>query len=177
MKKFLAVIITFMALNNAQAETNIRVSPLSVLVGVIDVEVDFKIADAWTLGPQLSLVSRTDGTYDVSGYKVGVRGNYWFNGAALSQGWYFGPSVSLVSINVKDSSPSSSLEGDATALGLVGIFGYQWMWESFNINLGAGPALISIDDVTITDSSGNKTKYDANGGVNLAIEFNLGWKF
>ncbi len=177
MKSWLISLFTLLTFSTAYANTNIRLSPLSPLAGVIDVEVDFKISEAWSFGPQMSILSTDDGNYDVTGYKLGARANYFFNGSVFTQGWYFGPSVSIISVNVKENLATSNYEGDATGIGFVGMFGYQWMWESFNINLGGGPSFVSVNEITIKDNAGNKKKYDGFSGAGLAIEFMLGWKF
>ena len=177
MIRLICLLVFLLGVNFAQANTNIRFSPLSPLVGVIDVEVDFKVSEAWSVGPQLSILSTEDGNYDVSGYKVGVRANYFFSGSVFTQGWYFGPSVSVISVNVKENIAISNYEGDAKGINFNALFGYQWMWESFNINLGGGPSYVSLGKIRTKDNSGNTESYDGFSGVGLAIEFMLGWKF
>lgn len=177
MKSWLISIFTLLTLTSAFAETNIRLSPLSPLAGVIDVEVDFKVSEAWSFGPQLSILNTFNGGYDISGYKVGARANYFFSGAVFTQGWYFGPSISVLSVNVKDNRDILKYEGDASGINFNALFGYQWMWESFNINLGGGPSYFSLGEIKTKDNSGNTENYDGFSGVGLALEFMLGWKF
>lgn len=176
MKKLLAILMFAFCLT-AQAEINVRVSPLGLLTGYLGAEVDIPVSSAWTLGPELKFLSTSDGDYDVTGYSLGIRGNYWFNGSVFTQGWYFGPLLQMIGVKVEDDSGTTNLKGDATGVGATGFFGYQWMWQTFNINLGAGPALYTVNKVTVKDSNGNRETYSGYSGLGLALEFTLGWKF
>jgi hypothetical protein len=176
-KLFFGLLFTFGCVSLVNADVNVRLDPIGPLIGQYGVDVDFPISSAWTLGPSLKYLNREDGDFDVSGYSVGVRGNYWFNGEVLTQGWYFGPLLQYIGVSVEDNSDGSDLEGSANGAGLTAFFGYQWMWESFNINLGAGPALYTVNDIEVDDGDGNKEEYRGYSGVGLALEFSLGWKF
>jgi hypothetical protein len=177
LKKFVFLALLAIGITTVKADVNLRIDPLAPLVGMVGIELDFPISKSWTLGPQLRFLSREDSDFDVTGYGLGLRANYWFNRPVFTQGWYFGPSINFVSVNVKDDSGASTLEGDANGLGLTAIFGYQWMWDSFNINLGLGPSFVTVNKITIKDKSGNRDHYNGFSGVNLALEFTLGWKF
>jgi hypothetical protein len=159
------------------AEVNVKVEPLGLISGVLGVGVDIPVSSAWTLGPQLRFTNKTVSEYDVTAYSYGVRGNYWLNGAVFTQGWYIGPSFQFIGANVKDNTGINHLSGSASGVGLTGIFGYQWMWDKFNINLGAGPAYYSIGNIKVKDNQGNSENYKGYRSLGLGIEFNLGWKF
>lgn len=176
-KFFIALFLVIGFSPVSKADVNVRVDPLSALIGLFSVDVDIPISQAWTLGPTARFMDRTDGDFDVSAYGFGVRANYWFEDAVFTQGWYFGPSVQYVSVSVEDNESTTNLKGDATGVALIGIFGYQWMWESFNINLGIGPAYYSISKITAKDNQGNSDEYKGYNGAGLSLEFSLGWKF
>ena len=175
--KFLIIILTFGFMSISQAEVNVRVDPISPLVGTFGVEVDFPISTAWTIGPALRYINRTDGDFDVSGYGIGLRGNYWFNGSVLTQGWYFGPLLQFIGAKVEDTTDGSKLEGSASGAGVTAFFGYQWMWEQFNINLGAGPSFYSLNTIKVDDGEGNSRNYNGYNSIGIGLEFSLGWKF
>jgi hypothetical protein len=159
------------------AEVNLRVNPVGLLIGVLNLEADFKVGGGWTLGPTIRYHSYDDGLFDIKTFGAGIRGNYWFNSSALTQGWYFGPSLNYVTATVVEDGVFGRSEGSGSGLGLVAIFGYQWMWDSFNINLGAGPTYVSVNEVTVTDAQGNRDTYDGIKSGGLSIEFTTGWKF
>ncbi len=178
MKKFILVLFSLGFLSVASADVNVRLDPLGPLVGSYGVDVDFPVSSSWTLGPALRYLHRKDGDFDVSGYGLGIRGNYWFNGNVFTQGWYFGPLLQYIGVSVEDKHDDYDLEGSANGAGLTAFFGYQWMWESFNINLGAGPALYTVNNVKVEDKDADeKRNYRGYSGAGLALEFTLGWKF
>lgn len=173
---FLAMIFCF----SGKADVNVRTGPIQLLTQTWNVELDFPISSAWTLGPTLQFVDAEKDGYEVEAFGAGVRGNYYFNGSVFTQGWYFGPSLSYVKVEVVDKdSLVGDLKGSASGVGFIAMFGYQWMWESFNINLGLGPGYVSISEVELEDDSGTvEEDYDDNySGATLALEFTLGWKF
>lgn len=161
------------------AQTNIRISPIHLLVGMPRVEADFKIADSWTIGPTGSYLNRSVDQYDVQAYSLGIRANYFFNREVFTQGWYLGPSLEYAHVHITDNDPfSGKMEGNGSGLALSVIGGYQWMWDNFNINLGAGPSYYSLGTVEVESSDGTvDDDYTGYDGLQLAVEFTLGWKF
>ena len=179
MRLVLALSFLFITFS-AFAQTNVRTNPLQLLLGVWNADVDFKIHRRWTLGPTVQLIDRKIEDYEVKAYGIGIRGNYYLNGEVYKQGWYLGPSLSWLSIEVADKDTVlAPLTGKSTGFALSAIFGYQWMWEKFNINLGVGPVLYTLSEITLEDSSGTiEEDYDDSyAGAGMALEFSLGWKF
>lgn len=174
-----AITAVVFSLSPAMAEVNLRVDPLGALIGAANVQLDIGVSNSWTLGPTLQYLNRSIDDYDATAYGVGVRANYYFSRPVFTQGWYLGPSVSYVNAKVtEDDSLFGELEGTGSGLAFTLIGGYQWMWESFNINLGAGPVVTTIGDITVENSNGTyKEKTDGIDAGGLAIEFTLGWKF
>lgn len=159
---------------------NFRFSPLGLLFGYLNADLDFKVGQEWTLGPSLGYLSwnlDSLGTnYNVTAYQIGARANWYFDGTAINDGWYFGPSINFVSVKVDSNDYSAS----TTGIGLTGIVGYNWMWESFNIMLGGGlSGATTPGEVEVTRKSTN-TKEKVSVGrssAGLALEFTLGWAF
>ncbi len=160
------------------AEVNLRTSPIHLLSGIALLEADFKISDKWSLGPTFAYTSRDQDGFETNVYALGVRGNYYFAGT-FAQGWYVSPGVQYVSASVKDDDPTfGEIEGKASGLAINLFGGYFWMWENFNIQLGAGPVIYTLGGVTVENDSQNyKEDFDGYNGVDLGIEFSLGWKF
>lgn len=173
--------ITFSGSVFAQ-DMNFRFSPLGVLVGAINVSLDYQISPNWTLGPQLvywNIDVDREGvlTEDISIKAIGggVRGN-WFKNGTYTEGLYVGPALDYVSVEASSSDAFGTVEGDVSTLVASGIVGYGWFWESFNILLGGGLSIpLGEAEVTVRDSSGTETK--SNVGSGLAAEFSLGWTF
>ncbi len=161
----------------ALAQTNIRVNPLTSLVGVHMLDVDFKLTDNATLGPTLSYINFSDDGYDVTGYSAGIRANIYLNGEVFTQGWYVAPRLQYLSLKVEDTIGLNAAEGSAGALDGGALIGYQWMWENFNINLGAGVTYIASERIKVKDDFGNEETYSGYSGVAVPIEFTVGWKF
>lgn len=161
-------------------KANFRFGPLGLLLGYLNADLDFKIGQEWTLGPSVGYLrwnlNSTGTNYSVTAYQVGARANWYFEGTAINDGWYFGPSISYTSVKVD----SNDYEATATGIGFTGIMGYNWMWENFNIMLGGGLAAATTPgEVEVTRKS-NNTKEKVSVGrssAGLALEFTLGWAF
>jgi hypothetical protein len=179
MKKFLLALLLLPTI--ALADVNLRVSPLSFLVGGYYVELDVPVGGAWTLGPTLAFLnSRSDG-FDVDGFGAGIRGNYFFAGEAFKQGWYFGPAVTYTKVRVEDNFGGSigKVEGEGSGIAFSALFGYHWFWEHFNLNLGLGPSYLTMDRIRVKNSQ-NNYREDYSGdytGFGVTAEFTIGWRF
>lgn len=164
--------------NTANAHTmNVRMGPIALLLGVANVDLDFKLSKTMTLGPTVEYISLSAGSTSVTAYKLGVRMNFYPGGGALSEdGWYVGPSLNYVSAKATSGTKSVELSGGALAV----LGGYQWMWDSFNIMLGGGFIATSIPSTaTVKDSSnGSQEEVSVSAvGTRASIEFNLGFAF
>ncbi len=181
MKKIALSFCLFLSLINstlAETPTNIRIEPLSLLVGTLAVQADFGISPHWTLGPSVRYLKRTIGDFDATAYSAGIRGNYYFDREVMTQGWYLSPELSLMRVSVVENDNNGpDAEASATGFAITGLGGYQWMWENFNIMLGIGPVFYGLGDIETKDSSGNKETFSGFSTVGLALDFSLGWKF
>lgn len=164
-----------------QRKTNIRFGPIGLLFGYLNADVDFKVGKEWTLGPSVGYLnwnlSAGSTNYSVTAYSLGARANWYWEGTAINDGWYLGPSINYVNVKVD----SNEYTATASGIGLTGIVGYNWMWESFNIMLGGGLNVTTIPgEVEVTKKSTNtreKVSTGRAGGAGLALEFTLGWAF
>lgn len=161
-------------------KVNIRVGPLGLLLGYLNADVDFKVGQEWTAGPSIGYLRwnlEAGGVkYSATAFQLGLRTNWYFQGTAINDGWYFGPGLTYSKATVE------SNEYEATAMGLIasGIVGYNWMWENFNIMLGGGMFLSTIPgEVEVTrKSNGVKEKVSVGRGPSgITAEFTLGWAF
>ncbi len=174
--RYLSILVLALSLN-AAAEVNLRASPIAPLVGTVMLEADFKISDKWSLGPTVLYTSADRNGFDTEAYVIGARGNYYFAGTFV-QGWYLSPGLKYVNINLKDDTSSGEIEGEASGIVLNLYGGYLWMWENFNIQLGAGPVINTLGKITVENKSRNyQEDFDGYEGIDLGVEFTIGWKF
>lgn len=192
MKRLIALILLATATTAASAEQtesannfNIRSNPLTFLVGAVNATMDYKIADHWTLGPELfywrlSISSKDSNSskLDVTAYSAGVRAN-WFHNGVYTNGLYVGPSVKYASIKLDatdKNGKATNASGDGPFVGAV--VGYAWFWNSFNIMAGGGLNVKLGKKIQVTHSDGTTEDVsDAKYGGGLALEGSIGWTF
>ena len=168
MKKILLLSTLFLTPAAFAQSTNVRVNPLGLLIGLFNADIDFKVTDTVTVGPQLSYLNWSLGSTSVKAYGIGARANFYLSGPVFTDGWYAAPAVAMAFASAKNSTDSASY----SAVNVSGLFGYQWVWASgFNINLGFGASYSarpsSVDGIDISGLS----------AVTPAIEFTLGKTF
>lgn len=192
MQKFLAlfslVFVLGAGLNSpahagADDNSNFRFGPILLIVGLVDVSMDFAVAPNWTVGPtlkywhfNLSSDASLSTDYTIDAIAGGVRAN-WFNNGIYTDGLYVGPSVSLTSIKIKSSDSTGTSTSSGTVPVLQTVVGYAWFWESFNMMLGGGLSVpVGSDTLKIRSSTGEEeVKFSRTGS--LALEYTLGWTF
>jgi hypothetical protein len=160
-----------------------RFMPVGLIIGAVSTELDIKIADDWTLGPQLSYwhhnFSADSGftsSFDVTAWGAGVRAN-WFKNGAFNSGLYVGPSLGYANIKVTTSDSGGSRSAELSTAVAEAIVGYAWFWNSFNILLGGGvTTTLGSNDITVTKSDGSTYKVNTRI-AGPALEFSLGWTF
>ena len=163
---------------------NVKVSPLGLLIGYYNIDLDFAMDDHWALGPTLSYYSWNFGlnssSFKATSYAVGARGS-WFSHGVYQDGLYISPILSYVGASVSGTSGTTSASGSASAVSVSGLVGYHWFWDTFNMNLGVGySAILGNVQVTATASDGstyssNVSTSNASGG--LALDFMMGILF
>lgn len=162
---------------------NFRFSPLPLLIGGINIDLDMAITPEWTLGPELVYLNYTMSrsgslTKDISAkaYSLGVRGN-WYKNGVHTDGLYLSPALTYANVSVSSADASGTISADGNGIFLKGIAGYGWFWDSFNILLGGGLSTgLGSSKVKVKDSTGTTTQeVDIQGG--FAAEFTLGWTF
>ncbi len=168
---------TVYASSTSAYSMNLRMDPLSLLVGIANVDMDFKLSKSITLGPTLAYLNRTVGTLKSTAYSVGIRMNFYPGGEALeSHGWYIGPSLKYVTAKAEVGTKSAELSGGS----LTTVGGYHWMWDSFNLMVGGGFVATSFPNkVTVKDSSnGTQEEVSVSAiGTGATIEATLGFAF
>ena len=158
---------------------NIRVSPLGLLLGQISGTLDFKLRSDLTIGPSLSLFSLTAGDTSISSFAFGGEAVYATNGDINKDGWIGSGSLSYGSFSMEQTYSSTAYEASVGILSLSALYGYQWMWDKFNIQTGAGFSFYSADGTIELESSSGQTRSISNpvgSGISFGLKFTIGWK-
>ncbi len=164
---------------------NVRVSPLGLLVGYINFDVDFKISNDWAIGPSVTYWRYNADSIYFTGNRltsetrvIGVRGTWAKNGTYRS-GLYISPLFQLLSARVVGTSTASGREitASATIPVLTGLIGYQWFWENFNMNVGGGFSIsTSSTKVDVNDGTTTST-VESSRSSGLALDAMIGYTF
>lgn len=166
-------------------ELNFRFAPLSLLIGWLNVDLDVRISENWTVGPTIGVwrINVPDSYFVGEKYLLkrnsfGVRANWSHNGA-FKTGFYLSPIVQFVRAEASGVSASSgnSISATASATTFTGIAGYQWFSDSFNITAGAGFIAGRPSDVSVVDGATNYKIAGDSRDAGFALDFMLGWTF
>lgn len=186
MKRLIAIATLLLSFTVCADESdlgNVRFDPLNLIFSSVDLDLDFKIAQDWTLGPAgayahygISSNSAFTESYMVTAWSLGARANWFYNGAYTS-GFYVGPSIKYESIKVTTADSIGPVTGTASPVLVGAVAGYGWFWDHFNIMLGGGLEMsLGSTNITIQDSQGNSyTVYNEVAG--LLLEATVGWTF
>lgn len=167
-----------------EATGNFRFNPMVVLMGGLTLATDFKIADQWTVGPELSATSfkltSTSGPSEdtaIQTYSVGVRSN-WFRNGVFHDGFYVGPFVTFASAKARLEDTNGSVSKNKSSFFGGAVGGYAWFWKSFNAMVGGGLTLpFGTAKVEVENSRGARTDAYINGSGVAILEISLGWTF
>lgn len=179
---FLLALVQFSSPANAAGESfNLRLSPLSLLIGGISMNFDVAVGSNWTVGPEFSYLNfsmsstaaTTTDNFSIKAFGFGGRAN-WFKNGVFTDGLYFGPAVAFSSAEVRRGTSSAS----ASLLVATALVGYGWFWESFNMMLGGGIGL-PLGEATVKVGSGaSQEEVSVRGRLgSLAAEWTVGWTF
>ena len=145
---------------------NVRLHPLSLIVGVYQASVDIPISEQLTVGPEASYLKNSIEGVSFTATSVGVRSNYFLNGV-FTNGVYVAPAASME----KMSASSESGSADVNAISIRAIVGYGWFKQNLNFMVGAGlgqsvvTGKVEDEDVSLTST-----------GQGLILELSVGWK-
>lgn len=172
------ILSSLLAAPAAHADSmNLRFSPLSALIGVVDANFDFLVTPNLTIGPKLTYMNFKLFDVQLKGTAFGGEARYHFT-RAFEDGGY--ANFVLSTINVEASAKSNTTGETATATGSglnygIGI-GYHWFWESFNLNLGLVLGGTSASKIEVKDSTGT-TVESASPNLATGLDFKIGFTF
>jgi len=161
---------------NANAEVEVSISPLSLVLGAIDVGVLVDVNENIAVGPSIIMAKYTLGTDSVSVFSLGARGEYAFDGFDVSSVY------STVAMDY--GTVSSDVSGIKCSLSIFTadtLAGYAWRWDNgMNIKLGGGlRQTVYMDDAFQCDNGTTEsTSFETEGiEMGLGLEFTIGKRF
>jgi hypothetical protein len=162
----------------SQAEIMLRTSPILLVAGGTNAEIDFKVSENLSVG--VGGLSWSAELLDVefTVTEAHARFDYWFSGA-FKQGWYANAGYSTMSMDLKTKDIfGTEFEGEVSGSGVILGMGYHWQWESFHMELGYQLANYSFDSKLELEASDGSTEEESiPSGTSGGLEFNLGWVF
>lgn len=177
--KLLTLVVTLAcSINTAQAEFNIKTSPLSAAIGISNVELDIKVSEHFTVGPSYSGFNYEHSDVNFGSNAYGVRANYYF-GKALKGGWLVGMSATYGDFTISQTDSGSEYSTKTSTRVYTALFEYQAMWNHFNMTFGIGASYFSLPG-TVTGYSGvDLLEIDTSflSGLLPNAEFTVGWRF
>ena len=171
--------------SSKEGSVNARISPLGLLIGYFNADVDIKVGDQWTLGPTFSYwgfdVTSSGFTGDsmrVESKSIGARAN-WYKNGVFKDSLFFSPILQFVSASASGTSRTSgaTVSASATVPVLSGLIGYHWFGQTLNMSLGAGLGFgLGSSKVKATDGT-TTVESDISRSVGLALDFMIGIVF
>lgn len=157
---------------------NIRFGPVGLLIGLINMKVDYLVTDHIAIGGDFLTwnFALGDNSIKVNGYGIGA--HYYFN-PRFEDTWYLTAGLSSGSFDAT-LSPLSGTKRTASYSGVLTTRfggGYHWFWQSFNMNLGATLQSSSQAKIEYKDTSGTVVETVNAPGIGGGLEFLLGWTF
>ncbi|MBX3020988.1 MAG: hypothetical protein KF799_04870 [Bdellovibrionales bacterium] len=178
MKRSLLILVTVVlvvpAMAQAQQDWNVRSSPLALLIGLVTLRVDYRLADHWVIGPEVAAIDRTVSNVELKATGLGVVAMYYFDAALSSSAFIeFGASSSKVKLKWRNLDQSSEFTNSGGRI----LAGYHWFWDRLNLSLGAGLSSNSAGDIEARDTNGNVVDHYELRPISLALDCTLGWAF
>jgi len=152
--------------------------PISLLVGVASADILVRTSETWAIGPTLGSGSFSVGSWSFRVIDVGGVG-VWAPHGIFRDGLYLSPRIEYIAVT---GGYTDSVFGNGNAsvslVGVKGLIGYGWFWDSFNIQLGGGLATtLGATTFNLTTNTGNQQTTTYPNATSVLIDFSLGWLF
>ena len=168
---------------------NLRVSPLSVLLGVAAANFQVAVHERVSVGlsgaylfDQQPLRSALESSstrevdeFDFAFSEYGLRVDVGLSNSIMADTWYLSSVLRSITVEVQDRIIDQT--ASANVLGAGAILGYQWVWSQVNLNLGAGfttPIREEYNTRNVSDVSEDDLE---RVGTSATLDFNLGIAF
>lgn len=161
-----------------QGDVSVRTAPISDLIGIGNVEIDYAITRKFAVGPT---VYRYNAEFSNTNYQnslYGGRISYYFN-EALEGGWLASVTASFGKFKITRESGGKEYEIAMDLRVYTALLSYQAMWDHFNITTGFGASYFTLPETVIGYSGIDVLTIDTSflSGFTPNAEFMLGWRF
>lgn len=174
----LLALITTSAAHAQDYMFNIKTAPISDLIGIVNVEMDIAVSEHFTVGPSYLGFNYEHSDVDYDANSFGVRGNYYFN-RALSGGWLVSLSALYGDFDISEQSAGITYSTTTSTRIYSALFGYQAMWNHFNLTFGLGASYFSMPSTVTAVEGSDLLEIDTSflSGILPNAELTLGWRF
>ncbi len=164
----------------ADQSWNIRTAPVSDSIGIYNLELDYSIAEKYTIGPMVYHFDYELSDVQYESTAIGLRGNYYFRNVR-DGGWLIGLSALYGSFTISEVNPSDNQRyyADISTRIYTLVLSYQAMWEHFNITTGIGVSYFSLPETVVGQIGSASLPINTSflSGTVPNAEFTLGWRF
>ena len=178
-KNLLGFLLFFSLISPAHSKfMNLKFDTISMLVGATDVEVDFYLGKI-SAGPAYYALDLELLAWKYEANMVGGQASFHFDGAD-SDGWMITGKYLKGKFKFTYTSGGVAYMAEPEVSIIYGYFGYQWMWDNFNIQLKFGQSRYDTDStLTLTASNGATLNQDIGSysGTSNSFEFRFGLAF
>lgn len=157
---------------------NLKVAPISALVGITNVELDVVLNEHYTIGPSYAGFDFDHSDVDYDADAFGVRVNYYFN-RSLSGGWLIGVSALYGDFEISQEKDGITYTNTLATRAYTALFSYQAMWDHFNMTFGIGASYFSLPSSVTAVEGFDVLTIDTSfiSGMSPNAEITLGWRF
>ncbi len=176
---------------------SLRIDPLMLLLGEVNADFQIRLTDHLSLGPTVGYMGSGDGVYygslvsrrvffndKTDRRSIGAKAVYYFNGFSRHSP-YAGVSAKSSRSIVTGESRSTLFDPGLTSKGEfsetlgAAIGGYQWVWQSFVLNAGAGFGYYShAEKFALNYSDGAFSTYSISGPpLSFLMDVGMGFTF
>lgn len=178
MKKFLLYLVLTSLISTPcfAKRFNLQFEPIDLLIGVATVQIELDINENLTITPYLSRGGFSLDGFEFNTQNYGLKLNYYFSNST-TDGWYTALGYEHLDADLSATSLIyGSLTNSANYSVQYLVAGYRWVWETFNLTFGAGPAKSDSGIIELKDSS-DVTRDTYEPDAPFAIELVAGWYF
>lgn len=163
---------------------NLRLAALGLLIGYLNADLEFKVADQWSVGPTFSFWRYkgesslfTNKEYTGQRNAFGARAT-WAKNGAYRTGFYISPIIQFVDAKISGTGATSGSPVEAKGSGPLfsGVFGYHWFGANWNISAGAGFVAGGPENIEVREGATTENVRSSRT-TGVTLDFMIGYVF